>query len=144
MEAAAALEVLKRRKKVADSRSLVHACKHGNVDLASLYLDAGVAADVPGPNGTYPLEAAVEASQESVVRLLLARGASVKIPLILFSAIYAAAFTGSTEIIELLAAAGASASDIEGTTGFNALQLAQDMQNADAVRILMRLYDEAE
>lgn len=144
MEQAAALEILKRRKKVADSRSLVHACRHGNVELASLYLDAGVAADLPGPAGTYPLESAVEASQEGIVRLLLARGASVKIPLILFSATYAAAFTGSTEIIELLATAGASLSDIEGETGFNALQLAQDMQNADAVRILERLHNEAQ
>lgn len=144
MEAAAALEALKKRKKVADSRSLVHACKYGNVDLASLYLDAGVAADVPDRRGIFPLESAVEASQEAIVRLLLDRGASVKIPLILFSATLAAAFTGSTAIIELLAAAGASSSDIEGETGFNALQLAQDMQNADAVLILKRLYGEAQ
>jgi ankyrin repeat protein len=143
MESTAALEALKQRSRVADSRSLVHACKHGNLELASLCLDAGVRVDAPGPDGTYPLEAAVTGSHEETVRLLLARGGLVNIPLLLFSATYASALTGSTAIIELLVAAGVSTSDIDPGTGLNALQLAQDMQNTHAVGALQRLCGEA-
>ena len=131
-----AITLLLKKKRCADSRSLVHASKHGNIDLVRLCLDAGVGINEPGPSGETPLEVAVRGHRVEVARLLLERGASVAVPLILFNAVYAAAFNEGTELVELVLQAGASQTDVEATTGFTALQLAQDMGYKEAEQLL--------
>lgn len=136
-----ALEALRQKKRTADAEGLLHASRHGNAELVRLYLDAGVDPNESAKSGERSLKVAVERHHVAVVRLLLERGASADIPLLLFAATYAAAFNDGTELIELVARAGASPHDVEEETGFTALQLAQDMGYAAGVDILRKLHD---
>lgn len=115
---------------------------HGNTELVRLYLAAGVDPNQPSPKGQLPLEMAAVESHTEIARLLLEWGARPEeVPLLLFQAVYAAAFTDSFEIVELLASAGARLTDVDETTGFDALALAKDMGHPAVIKIVERLYD---
>ena len=126
-------------KKTPVARGLVHAVTHGSVELVQLYLDAGVDPNTPNQEEERPLEVAVLKQRTAIARILLHSGARTDIPLLLFQAVYEAAFTDDVSMIELIAGAGASLEDIDEETGFDALALARDMANPTVVKVVERL-----
>ncbi len=135
-----ARQTLLDRKRTVDSRGLVHAVADGNLELVRLYLVAGVDPDEASPKGEIPLETAVIHSHTEIARLLLQHGANVDVPLVLFQAVYAAAFTNDIDMIDVLAAAGVRLTDVDEDTGLDALGLARDMGQPEIVKAVERLY----
>jgi ankyrin repeat protein len=58
---------------------LHYACTNGHLDIALFLVDKGAAVDAPSPNETTPIMMAIRAGNIQLVRLLLDRGADIRI-----------------------------------------------------------------
>ena len=77
------VKTLVNQKEVPVNRSgwapLHYACTNGHLDIALFLLDKGAAVDAPSPNETTPIMMAIRAGNIQLVRLLLDRGADIRI-----------------------------------------------------------------
>ena len=77
------VKILVNQKEVPVNRSgwtpLHYACTNGHHDIALFLLDKGAVVDAPSPNETTPLMMAIRAGNIQLVRLLLDRGADIRI-----------------------------------------------------------------
>ena len=77
------VKILVNQKEVPVNRSgwapLHYACTNGHLDIALFLLDKGAVVDAPSPNETTPLMMAIRAGNIQLVRLLLDRGADIRI-----------------------------------------------------------------
>jgi len=131
--------ILQKGKKLTQ-RSFVKAAQASNIDLVQLYIQAGFDVNKPDQHDTTPLEAAVMSGSLNKVKLLIDNGASVKDPGLFFSAVYDAAFTDNTDILDLLAISGAPINAVDEETGFNAYELVKDMGNISIAEHLKSKY----
>ena len=77
------VKTLVNQKEVPVNRSgwtpLHYACTNGHLDIALFLLDKGAAVDAPSPNETTSIMMAIRAGNIQLVRLLLDRGADIRI-----------------------------------------------------------------
>jgi ankyrin repeat protein len=77
------VKILVNQKEVPVNRSgwtpLHYACTNAHLDIALFLLDKGAAVDAPSPNETTPIMMAIRAGNIQLVRLLLDRGADIRI-----------------------------------------------------------------
>ena len=126
----------------AGTAPLVDAARAANWSVVRSLLAEGARGDAVNAadaDGTRPLHLAVRADELEIAELLLRAGADATVPNRLgVTPLYLAAQNGNAAMIQKLIDAGASANQVDRTTGETVLMVATRTGDVNAVRMLLR------